>query len=86
MMSVQQVAEELGVSPQTVYRLCESGEIRCYRVGPRKKAIRVSGEDLHRYLQGVQCKSSCKQQREVNGARGAKGSARGRKAYRHLDL
>lgn len=47
LLSVPQVAERLGVSPMTVYRLLDAGELAEHRIG---KMRRVAPEDLAAYL------------------------------------
>jgi excisionase family DNA binding protein len=46
-LSTPQVAEELGVTLATVYRLINNGELLAHRIG---RVIRVRGEDLDAYL------------------------------------
>lgn len=46
-LTVQQVAAELGVSKMTVYRLTASGELPSVRIG---RSIRVRVPDLDAYL------------------------------------
>jgi excisionase family DNA binding protein len=43
--SVREVAEMIGVTPRTVYKLVASGEVRSFRIG---RAIRVRAEDVDR--------------------------------------
>ena len=43
LLSVRQVAERLGVSPATIYKLCEQGELPHARVA---NAIRIAPADL----------------------------------------
>jgi len=45
-LTVPEVARELRVSRSTVYALCESGELKCFRVG---NAIRVLRKELEAY-------------------------------------
>ena len=47
LLSVRQVAKLLGVCPATVYRMCEQGELRHFRV---RNALRVSLVDLRACL------------------------------------
>jgi excisionase family DNA binding protein len=47
LLSVRQVAELLGVSTATVYRLCERGDLQHFRIS---NAIRVSVNDLSAFL------------------------------------
>lgn len=54
MLTVKQVAEQLQMSPTSVYDLIARGRLVVLRLGPRGGAIRVRGEDLEAYL------SSCR--------------------------
>lgn len=45
-MSVVQAAHRLGVSKQTVYRICEDGELRHTRV---RRRITITPEQLEQY-------------------------------------
>jgi excisionase family DNA binding protein len=49
-LSTAEAAEELGVSEDTVRRMCERGELRAYRVG---RAWKIRREDLDAYLAAV---------------------------------
>ncbi len=42
----EEAARKLRVSPQTIRRLCRSGELRCRKVG---KQWRIAAKDLMRY-------------------------------------
>jgi excisionase family DNA binding protein len=44
--SIAQAARQLGVSPRLVYRLCESGELECKRIGRR---ITITAKQLSDY-------------------------------------
>ena len=46
-LTVQEVARTLRVTPMTVYRLCYSGEIDHYRIG---KSVRIPRRELEKYL------------------------------------
>ena len=48
LLSVRQVAQLLGVSTATVYRLCTRGGLQHFRIS---NAIRVSGDDLAAFLE-----------------------------------
>lgn len=50
LLTVKQVAEQLNVSPRTVYDLVESGRLRCSRVGKERGTIRIRPEDLDRIV------------------------------------
>lgn len=47
-MSLEEVADMLGVTYQLIYRLVRAGELPAVRLG---KLYRVSGSDLERYLE-----------------------------------
>jgi len=48
LLSVRQVAELLGVSTATVYRLCERGDLQHFRLS---NAIRISTNDLATFFE-----------------------------------
>ena len=50
MLTVQQVAELLKVSPSLVYQLVNSGRLPCYRIGGGRGAIRIRTNDMHDFL------------------------------------
>lgn len=50
LLTVAQVAEQLNLAERTIYALCQSGEIECRRLGPKRGAIRISQQALNRYL------------------------------------
>jgi excisionase family DNA binding protein len=52
-LTVKQVAERLGVSPDTVYALCQAKKLRHVRVGLGRGHIRVSEEAFADYLAGA---------------------------------
>jgi excisionase family DNA binding protein len=47
-MSVQDIADEVGLHDMTVYRLVKSKKLKAYRVGNQ---IRVRREDFYKYLE-----------------------------------
>ena len=47
-LSTPQTAAELGVTPATVYRLINNGDLAAHRIG---RVIRIREEDLDAYLQ-----------------------------------
>lgn len=51
MLSVKQAAEEIGLTPDTLYRLCKAGKLAHYRLGAGGGAIRIKLEDLRAYLE-----------------------------------
>jgi excisionase family DNA binding protein len=50
-LSLDAVAEELGISKRSVRRLISSGELRAYRIG--RAAIRIDSDDLAAVLTPV---------------------------------
>jgi excisionase family DNA binding protein len=60
MKTVKQIAEQLGVAVETVYRLCRTGKLKHYKVGHGRGAIRITDSDLNDYL------LSCRIEREEN--------------------
>lgn len=49
-LSVNQVAEELGLGRATIYALVASKELTCYRVGPNRGRLRFKPEDVESYI------------------------------------
>ncbi len=52
-MTVHDVAKRLEISVSLVYRLVESGRLACSRHGMGRGVIRVSDEQLARYLENA---------------------------------
>lgn len=50
MLTVRDVATRLNLSRQCVYSLIRGGKLKAYRIGTGRGAIRVSEEDLSRFL------------------------------------
>ena len=50
-LTVKQVAEQLAVSPTTIYDLCREGQLASVRVGCGRGTIRITRVALDRYLQ-----------------------------------
>lgn len=48
MLTVKQVADELGVSTRFVYRLCQHGVLSCYKLGSH---IRIEKGAVREYLE-----------------------------------
>lgn len=47
-LSTAEAAEHLGLTPRTLYRLIDQGEIAAYRVG---RLIRVTLDDVHAFME-----------------------------------
>lgn len=58
LLRVSEVARRLHISPASVYQLIQKGTLPCHRVGPNGGAIRVSVEDLERFLTGCRHEKS----------------------------
>ena len=52
-LNVQEIAEQLGVAPGTIYELCQKKMIPHVRVGTGRGTIRISDEGLANYLAGA---------------------------------
>jgi len=52
MMTVKEIAKEIGVAPMTVYRLVHRGELPAIRISQR--SLRVRREELVKYLENQQ--------------------------------
>ena len=61
MLSVKDAAEQLNVSPSTIYALISTGKLSCHRVGAGRGVIRISETGIADYL------ADCANQ--VSGAR-----------------
>jgi len=55
MLSVHEVAALIAVSPMTVYRLIDRGELTAYRIG---RVIRVRGDDLASFMRANEVRPS----------------------------
>jgi excisionase family DNA binding protein len=51
LLSVREAAERLNVSRNTVYSLCETGELQHRRIGVGRGCIRIAEEDFAEYLE-----------------------------------
>jgi excisionase family DNA binding protein len=51
LLKVPEVAKRLNVGVSTVYALIAQGKLAAYQVGPRNGGLRISEDDLQRYLQ-----------------------------------
>ena len=72
LLTVNDVAEILAVSPSLIYRLAAEGELPSYRLG--KGALRFCQEDIESYL------SSC-----LKGKRARKPRTTSGPVFKHLD-
>jgi excisionase family DNA binding protein len=50
LLTVKEVADELSISPQSVYRLIDAGKLVAHRLALGQGSIRVSRADLESYL------------------------------------
>lgn len=50
LLAPREVADEIGISTQTVYRAIECGDLSALRVGQRGRAIRITRSDIDRWL------------------------------------
>jgi len=50
MLTVKEVAQKLGVNPPTVYQMIAMKKIRCIRIGPGERTIRIRQSDYDEYL------------------------------------
>jgi excisionase family DNA binding protein len=50
LMSVKEVADYLGVHPQTVYALIRNGQLRAMQLNGRNTSIRISEDVLEAWL------------------------------------
>lgn len=58
LLRVSEAARRLAISSASVYELIQKGSLPCHRVGPRGGAIRISMDDLERYLQHCRCEET----------------------------
>ena len=54
MLTVRQAAEQLAVSPASVYRLVETGKLLAHRIGIGRGTIRISEEQLDAFLSSTE--------------------------------
>lgn len=74
MKTVNEIAIQLAVSKAVVYRLIDSGKLKCHRIGLGRGAIRVSEAQLKAFLDSSESLGSPSQ------------SNRSRRQITHLDL
>jgi excisionase family DNA binding protein len=53
LLTVAEVADRLGVSPRTLYRLCDEGKLPHQHIGSGRGTIRIRPEDLAAFAQKV---------------------------------
>lgn len=59
LLTVRDAAHQLKVSCATIYALIKSGRLSCHRVGTGRGVIRISAEQIARYLQqSVPCEAT----------------------------
>ncbi len=51
LLTVDEASERMRVSKSTVYREIDAGELRAYRLGPNKGAVRVPEDAIDEYMQ-----------------------------------
>jgi excisionase family DNA binding protein len=68
MLTIAEVARELGLSTDAVYGLCRSGKLAHYRIGERGGTIKVKPEDVTAYL--ASCRIETAQARKAEGRLG----------------
>lgn len=78
LFTVKQIAQQLALSPSSVYELIATGRIPALRLGPRRGAIRIRNNDLQAYLH----MSSSDMQSPVKPANDRKDTGR---LFKHLD-
>jgi excisionase family DNA binding protein len=49
MLRVKAVAEMFDVSPQTIYRAIEAGELRAVRVGSARRSVRIPADAVQAF-------------------------------------
>lgn len=64
LMTVAEVAAQLRVGLRTIYSLCESGELACYRIGSERGTIRITSNDVEQYLSRVRSGRAGRAKRE----------------------
>ena len=64
LMTVAEVAARLRVGLRTIYSLCESGELACYRIGSERGTIRITWDDVEQYLSRVRSGRAARAKRE----------------------
>jgi excisionase family DNA binding protein len=75
-MTVAEAAEQIGLSPDTVYDLCRLGVLGHRRVGPRRGRIQITAEHVAAYLQKAEEGCGAPPQKSAGRAR-KRASSRG---------
>ncbi len=57
-MTVKQAAERLELSYKSVYRLVESGQLGCQRIGPGEVKISIQDHHIEQYRQSCERRGS----------------------------
>jgi excisionase family DNA binding protein len=83
-MTVAEVAERIGLSPDAIYDLCRLGVLGHRRVGPRRGRIQITPEHVAAYLQKAE--EGCGAPPEKSAGRARKrASSRGDDApFKHI--
>lgn len=70
-LSVKDVANLLRVSPGSIYKLCELGELACFRFGPGRGSIRIARRDADAYVE--RCRVEARREKPIETGRRAPG-------------
>jgi excisionase family DNA binding protein len=66
MITVEEAAARLHVSMSTVYELCRTGKLPCYRIGVHGKGkVLIKPEDLDEFLQTSRVAPAAPQQMQL---------------------
>lgn len=58
-LTVPEVARRLGMAPNSIYALVDSGKLRAFNVGAgQRRRIKIWWADVEKYLAGVEIKPS----------------------------
>jgi excisionase family DNA binding protein len=52
LLTIQEVADELGINPDTVRDLLRSGRLKGTKTGTNQRELRVSQRDLRNFIEG----------------------------------
>lgn len=70
-LSVKDLANMLRVSLGTIYKLCELGELACFRFGPGRGSIRIARRDADAYVE--RCRVEARSEKPIETGRRAPG-------------